>query len=983
MVDSMFPGKGNLVRILHVDDDSSIQDITKAVLTDIGNYEIKNASSVDEAFQQLKDGFFDVVVCDYEMPQKDGLELLKLIKEQKIEIPFILFTGKGREEVAIKALNLGADGYINKQGNPETVYGELSHEIEKLHNQNQIKKELALREDQFRQFFLNVPSAVAIYEAVDSGEDFIFKDFNLAAQRIEKLSKASVLGKRVTEVFPSVKAFGIFEVFQRVWKTGKTEYFPIALYHDKRESGAWRENWVMKLPNGNIAAMYNDITERKLKEVELDASEAKLRSIVENSTDQIFIVDKNHQYLMVNSALAIVLGKCAEEIVGKTIRDVYLQSGDQFAKNIDSVFSSGKSLLIEEKMVAKGQKLYISSSLNPVMNEIGEVIAVAGIVRDITERNRSEDLLKSTLDATPFPVALVDTEDDKIFYWSRSALELFGHTAPTAPEWYMIAYPDPKYRRNVIKRWKLSLEEAKRTNKTVNTGEFKVTCKGGSVKICELYAKYLSDRLIVTFNDITERKKTENEVKQSEEKFRSLFEGMAQGAFWQTAGGNLKDVNQSALDIFGITKNEFLDRTSESPQWRVIVEDGSNLPSFMHPSMMALRTGKPVNNFVAGVYNPIKKDYVWVSINAIPKFKEGEKKPEAVFVTIHDITDLKKTRDSLRVSKEKYHELINAMSESVWVIDFEGNFLDVNNSAAKTLGYTQEELLSFGIRGIDSNLTQEQVKGLISRLPNVGTQLFETIHTAKDGKQIPVEISSSIVQYQGKQAILSIARDITERKKTEASLVVLNEKLRVVGGLTRHDVANKMMVAKTNLYMLEKRIGDNPDLRKYLKMLGSAIDESNRILEFSRLYEKIGSQRLGEIDVGVCFDEATKMFPNLSMLEIINECRGFNVVADSLLTQLLFNFIDNSLKHGEKVTKIKLHFKKSKDYTELFYEDDGVGVSEVNKAKLFSEGFTTGKGSGLGLKLIKRIVAVYGWGITEEGRAGEGAKFVITISSPD
>ena len=332
--------KAEPILVLHVDDDPSILEISKLMLQELGNFVIHNVCNVDEALKKLSNSRrYDVVVSDYEMPQKDGLEFLKIIKEKKIEIPFILFTGKGREDVAIKALNLGADGYINKQGNPETVYGELSHEIEQLHNQNQIKKELALGEEQFRQFFSHVPSAVAIYEVVDSGEDFIFKDFNLTAQKIEKISKASVLGKRVTEVFPSVKAFGIFEVFKRVWKTGKSEHFPIALYQDERVSGTWRENWVIKLPNGNIAAMYNDITERKNKEVALNASEAKLRSIVENSSDQIFMVDKNHRYLMVNNALAKVSGKCAEEIVGKTIHDVNLESGVQFSKNVDrSVF---------------------------------------------------------------------------------------------------------------------------------------------------------------------------------------------------------------------------------------------------------------------------------------------------------------------------------------------------------------------------------------------------------------------------------------------------------------------------------------------------------------------------------------------------------------------------------------------------------------------------------------------------------------------
>lgn len=111
----------------------------------------------------------------------------------------------------------------------------------------------------------------------------------------------------------------------------------------------------------------------------------------------------------------------------------------------------------------------------------------------------------------------------------------------------------------------------------------------------------------------------------------------------------------------------------------------------------------------------------------------------------------------------------------------------------------------------------------------------------------------------------------------------------------------------------------------------------------------------------------------------MNECEGLTIVADSLLRQLFYNLIDNSLKHGEKVTQIKLHFIKEVGQVKLFYEDDGVGVPEANKLKLFHEGFTTGGGTGLGLTLVKKMVEVYGWNIKEEGEQGKGAKFVMTI----
>jgi CheY-like chemotaxis protein len=118
------------IRILHVDDNPDTLETSKEILMDInGNFEIDGACSVSEGLRKLAAENYDVVISDYKMPQKDGLEFLKELRDQNNEIPFIMFTGKGREEVAIKALNLGATRYFTKQGDTATVYGELSYGI--------------------------------------------------------------------------------------------------------------------------------------------------------------------------------------------------------------------------------------------------------------------------------------------------------------------------------------------------------------------------------------------------------------------------------------------------------------------------------------------------------------------------------------------------------------------------------------------------------------------------------------------------------------------------------------------------------------------------------------------------------------------------------------------------------------------------------------------------------------------------------------
>ena len=121
------------------------------------------------------------------------------------------------------------------------------------------------------------------------------------------------------------------------------------------------------------------------------------------------------------------------------------------------------------------------------------------------------------------------------------------------------------------------------------------------------------------------------------------------------------------------------------------------------------------------------------------------------------------------------------------------------------------------------------------------------------------------------------------------------------------------------------------------------------------------------------------MFSGLPF-KILNDCQGLTVRADSLLRQLIYNFIDNTRKYGQKTTLARVYYKKTNSgELKLIYEDDGVGVPSGNKEKLFKQGFSTGGSTGFGLFFSKKMIDVYGWNIFEEGEPGKGAKFVISI----
>ena len=163
---------------------------------------------------------------------------------------------------------------------------------------------LRASEMRYRELFDHINSGVAVYEAVDNGRDFIFRDFNQAGQYIEKLQKEQVIGRSVSQVFPAIKEFGLFIVFQQVWKTGKPRHLPVALYKDDRILG-WRDNYVYKLPTGEIVAVYEDVTERKKSEEEIQ----KVAKFPNENPMPVMRISMDGILLYANQACEVILNE--------------------------------------------------------------------------------------------------------------------------------------------------------------------------------------------------------------------------------------------------------------------------------------------------------------------------------------------------------------------------------------------------------------------------------------------------------------------------------------------------------------------------------------------------------------------------------------------------------------------------------------------------------------------------------------------------
>ena len=215
---------------------------------------------------------------------------------------------------------------------------ELEREAEE---REQARAELAVGELRFRQLVENMSSGVAVYEAVDDGADFIFRDYNAAAERMDGISREEVLGKRLTVAFPGAEEMGLLGLFQTVWRTGKAQNLPSARYQDERLEG-WRENYAYRLPSGEVVAIYDDITEQK--RLEADFLHSQKMEAIGRLAGGIA-----HDF---NNLLQVVAGSC-DLLLGdkydaaeqeKMLRDVRLQAerGAQLVRRL-LVFSRRES----------------------------------------------------------------------------------------------------------------------------------------------------------------------------------------------------------------------------------------------------------------------------------------------------------------------------------------------------------------------------------------------------------------------------------------------------------------------------------------------------------------------------------------------------------------------------------------------------------------------------------------------------------------
>jgi PAS domain S-box-containing protein len=973
------PSEKKLIRVLHVDDEPALLKVAKECLELQGPFHVDTAGSAEEALNKLKEKEYDAIVSDYKMPGKNGLQFLEELRHSGNGVPFIIFTGKGREEVIMRALNLGADHYVNKNGDPETVYAELKQAISETVRIRKAESELQESQMRYRKLIENAPDV--IYTISENGT---LASLNSVFERLTGWKCSEWIGKSFASLVHPDDLNTAMETFEKTLHGACLPPYELRVLSKSGEylvgeftSRPWSEK-------GKIVGEFGvvrDITVRKKAEKALRASEEKHRVISSITADFVFSCLK-----MGEGSFAIdwtvgatekIFGYSSKEIRDKGCWKFVVQPQDlpTFEERITGL-KPGQSSVCELRITHKdGSTRWIKASSQVTKDSSNSANhRLFGACEDITERKRMEEALhdseakwRSITENSPDNIMLLDPDANILF---------INHTVPDLTREQVIGTPVYKYIPSEFRQTvKVCLERVLKTGKPdqcevdYHTTDGKIRRFENRVGLVECSGKIVG--VAISCRDVTERKQMEEVLRESEEKYRNQFEEALDAIFLADADtGIILDCNRAATELVGREKSGLIGKHQRilHPPEKIKGEFSTTFKQHLKE-----KEGRVLETQVITKNGEIKD----VAIKANLFELQGKKMLQGTF---RDITERKKTEKAIRESQQKFEALFRGNPEAAVYVDLDFGILDVNPRFCQLFGYPAEEVMGKKLIEVivPEDLSEEAER--LDRDAKKGYARHETIRKRKDGSLVPVSISAATVAFDDKLlGYVGTYKDITDLKKLE-------EKLRVAGSLTRHDVRNKLSAVTGNAYLLRRTLAGNAEALEHLADMENAVRNAESIFEFAGTYEKLGVEQLVNMNVGKVVDEAASLFSDLKGVKIANGCHGLTVLADSLLRQLFYNLIDNTLKYGEKTGQIRIYSKTpSADKLELVYEDDGVGIPNDIRSSLFKEGFTSGEGTGYGLFMMKRICEVYGWTIRETGKQGKGAQFTINIpkAKPD
>ncbi len=217
-----------------------------------------------------------------------------------------------------------------------------------------------------------------------------------------------------------------------------------------------------------------------------------------------------------------------------------------------------------------------------------------------------------------------------------------------------------------------------------------------------------------------------------------------------------------------------------------------------------------------------------------------------------------------------------------------------------------------------------------------------------------------------------LSSEVEERRKAQESLALANHKLMILSSITRHDTLNQLTAARGYLELQSSLVTEDERASRYNDKAISSMDNIADLIEFGKEYEKVGLE-------GPRWAAVSSMLENLGsgLIDLEEDCDGLEVYADPMMDKVFYNLMDNAERHATGATLIRVSHRMDDGILEIIWEDDGPGIAESDKERVFERG--VGRNTGFGLFLIREILQMTGLTVREDGKEGSGARFVITV----
>lgn len=734
-----------------------------------------------------------------------------------------------------------------------------------------------------------------------------------------------------------------------------------------------------------------------------------LKCLLEANVDGIIAFDREFRYTTWNRAMERFSGVKREEVLGKCAFDLFpclKETGeDKFFRDA----LAGKSVVAENRpytIAQTGKSGFFDGYYSPRHDETGEVVGGVAIIRDVTERKAIE---ASTLDdhkrlafhVENTPLAVIEWDSEfRVLRWSPAAQKLFGWQTEEVlgkrfSDWKFVVPDDYDVVSQVGQRQNEGQEHhgiSRNRNYT----------KLGSILHCEWYNSALyneAGKLISVLSlvlDVTVATRIEEALRKSEAQYRLLFEANPQ-AMWVYDLTTLRflAVNNAAVRHYGYSRSEFLDMT---------------IMDIRPPDEI-----KRLEDYLAGNYSEVehagewrhqKKDGTIINVDVTASRLNFAGRP-AEFVLVHDITERKKAETALRISEDRYRDLVDNSHELICTHDLEGRVLSVNPWAARVLGYPQDSLVGINIRDgllpeyrdkFDEYLHTVKTEGSARGVMKVRTatgdiRLWEYYNTLRtEGVEKPIVRGMAHDATERRQAL---KREKEARLEAEAANRVKDEFLSTLSHELRTPLTAIMGWSDLLLHDEVEPDKRRQAIETIFRNANSQCELINDLLEVSRIIT--GKLRLEFVacDLESVIEAAAQgIRPTAEAkgvrLQVLLEPNTGPVFGDrERLQQVVWNLLSNGVKFTRKGGLVQVTLQRINSHVEIIVKDTGVGIKSDFLPHVFdrfrqADGSTTRNygGLGLGLAIVRHLVELHGGSARAESDGeGQGSLFTVRLPS--